>query len=158
MIYSAQPVDDGPVKIGFTDNLDVHRKQLEAHYGKPLAVLATMPGDMEREAEVHAMFAHLRLETDKGKGRPIEQFRPAAELMAFIGRPLLVGANPDAVQAMEVGRPTIINLKGSDEQAAWLESIHRKTHLSKSVIVRLALELWSKTNSHPSFPSSEDAE
>ena len=55
-------------------------------------------------------------------------------------------------------RATIINLKGSDEQAAWLESVHRKTHLAKSVIVRLALDLWADKNGHKSFPSSEDGE
>jgi hypothetical protein len=28
-----------------------------------------------------------------------EQFRPGADLLEFIGRPLLVGVNPDAVEA-----------------------------------------------------------
>jgi hypothetical protein len=60
------------------------------------------------------------------------------------------------VEATQTGRTTIINLKGSEEQAAWLEAVHRKTHLPKSVIVRLALELWATQNDHPSFPATED--
>jgi hypothetical protein len=50
-----------------------------------------MEGDREREADIHGRFAHLRL------GRT-EQFRPGADLMAFIGRPLLVNPDPDAVE------------------------------------------------------------
>ena len=53
-------------------------------------------------------------------------------------------------------RITIINLKGSQEQADWLEAVHHKTHIAKSVIVRLALSLWAERNGHPPFPSSED--
>jgi hypothetical protein len=53
-------------------------------------------------------------------------------------------------------RITIINLKGSQEQADWLEAVHRKTHLSKSVIVRLAISLWAEHNGHPPFPTSGD--
>lgn len=53
-------------------------------------------------------------------------------------------------------RTTIINLKGTEEQAVWLQTIHRKTHISKSVIMRLALDLWAKQNGHPPFPKSED--
>jgi hypothetical protein len=53
-------------------------------------------------------------------------------------------------------RTTIINLKGSEAQAEWLEAVHRKTHIAKSVIVRLALTLWAEKNGHPFFPSSED--
>lgn len=94
MIYFMQAVDGGPVKIGFTDDLPTRHYQLERNYGRPLAILATMEGGREREAEIHARFAHLRL----GKK---EQFRPGVDLMQFIGRPLLVGANPDAVELME---------------------------------------------------------
>lgn len=53
-------------------------------------------------------------------------------------------------------RVTIINLKGSQEQADWLDAVHRKTYIPKSVIVRLALAQWAERNGHPAFPSSED--
>jgi hypothetical protein len=61
-------------------------------YGAELALLARMEGDRTTEAEIHGRFSHLRL------GRT-EQFRPGADLMAFIGRPPLVNPDPDAVEA-----------------------------------------------------------
>lgn len=100
MIYFMQPITGGPVKIGCSQDVDARHRQLERHYGVPLAVLATMEGDEAKEKELHDRFAHLRLCGPGKRGRHIEQFRPAAELMAFIGRPLLVGANPDAVEAV----------------------------------------------------------
>jgi len=57
-----------------------------------------------------------------------------------------------------VARSTIINLKGSTEQVDWLESVHRKTHLPKAVIVRLALSEWAAAHGHPTFPMSEDVD
>jgi hypothetical protein len=93
VIYFAQSLDGGAVKIGFSDDVDARRQQLELHYGCPLALLATMEGGREQETAIHRRFRSLRF------GRT-EQFRPTSELMAFIGRPLLVGPNPDAVEAM----------------------------------------------------------
>ncbi len=98
MIYFMQPVGGGPVKIGFSDDVDKRREQLERHYGRPLALLATMPGDMGIEYEIHRRFSHLRF------GRT-EQFRPASDLMAFIGRPLLVDPNPETVESMVPAGP-----------------------------------------------------
>jgi hypothetical protein len=43
LIYVAQPVGGGVLKIGTTENLAVRLAQLEAHYGQPLALLATLP-------------------------------------------------------------------------------------------------------------------
>jgi hypothetical protein len=91
LIYFAQ-TPTGSIKIGCTENLDVRLDQLRAHYGAELALLATMPGDRSTEAEIHGRFAHLRF------GRS-EQFKPARELMEFIGKPLLVGADPEMVEA-----------------------------------------------------------
>lgn len=93
MIYFIQSTDGGPIKIGFTDCLERRLIELEANYGKPLAIMATMEGGREKEAEIHAQFSHLRL------GRT-EQFRPAPDLMAFISLPFLVCADPDAVEVM----------------------------------------------------------
>jgi hypothetical protein len=92
MIYYAQ-LPTGDIKIGCSADVETRLDQLEGHYGAELALLATMEGDRSTEAEIHARFAHLRL------GRT-EQFRPGADLMEFIGKPLLVGANPDAVEAI----------------------------------------------------------
>lgn len=55
-------------------------------------------------------------------------------------------------------RITIISLKGTSAQADWLEEAHRKTHIAKSVIVRLALDLWGKERGLPPFPVAGDDE
>jgi hypothetical protein len=117
MIYFLQSPDGGPVKIGHTVNLDVRRQQLESYYRQPLALLATREGGRAEERAIHERFAEHRL------GRT-EQFRPVAEIMAFIGRPLLVGADPDAVEAM-VGlesrvRSAITNIRSTPEWKEWL--------------------------------------
>jgi hypothetical protein len=92
VIYFMQPTDGGPVKIGTTDDLVRRHKQLEAKYECPLEVLATIRGGRAQEAEIHARFAHLRLPRT-------ELFRPEPELMEFISRPILVGANVEMVEA-----------------------------------------------------------
>ena len=61
-----------------------------------------------------------------------------------------------AAEPIPTPRTTIINLKGTEAQAEWLEGVHRKTHIAKSVIMRLALSEWAERHSHPAFPSSED--
>ena len=66
-------------------------------------------------------------------------------------------AESQASQPESLGRITIINLKGSADQAAWLEAAHRKTHISKSVIVRLALSEWAERNGHAPFPMEDGA-
>jgi hypothetical protein len=49
-------------------------------------------------------------------------------------------------------RTVIVHLKGSPEYAEWLESIHRKTHIPRTTIMRLALAEWAKANGHPAPP------
>lgn len=94
MIYFVQPVDGGPIKIGTTINLESRIRSLERHYGRKLAVLATMDGSYDEEKAIHDRFSHLRF------GRT-ELFRPAFDLLEFIGRPLLACANPDTVEAIK---------------------------------------------------------
>lgn len=92
-IYFAQVDRDGPIKIGCSINVDARLKNLESQYGKPLTLLKIMPGGRDEERAIHERFAEHRI------GRT-EQFRPVAEIMEFIGLPLLVGPNPDAVEAI----------------------------------------------------------
>jgi hypothetical protein len=47
VIYFMQPTDGGPVKIGCSDDVERRHEELEAFYGQPLALLATMPGDSQ---------------------------------------------------------------------------------------------------------------
>lgn len=145
MIYALQPTDGGPVKIGFSADVDTRRAQLESHYGKRLALLATMPGGREEEAEIHARFSHLRL------GRT-EQFRPAADLMAFLGRPLLVDANPDAVEAMESPEVVILSIKCRREWREWAMSIARAERASLATLIDQLLAERARERELPDPP------
>lgn len=49
-------------------------------------------------------------------------------------------------------RIAVIHLKGTPEYAEWLEAIHRKTHIPKAVIVRLAVAEWAERNGHKPPP------
>lgn len=129
MIYFVQAVDGGPVKIGYSADVDARRVQLESHYGKRLALLKTLPGDKEREREIHQQFSHLRL------GRT-EQFLPVSELMEFIAKPLLATASPDAVAVMTTtAKPVRLDLSPADHER--LERQARKRGLSMASFVRM---------------------
>jgi Meiotically Up-regulated Gene 113 (MUG113) protein len=147
LIYFMQPVDGGPIKIGFSDNVEVRHRQLEAHYGKPLAILATMPGDPTVEAKVHERFAHLRLGEQGKRGRQPEQFRPAPDLMEFIGRPLLVCTNPDAVEAMESAdsRAIVVSMKGTVEFRDWLNELAEYDRSTAVQVIEKCAVLYAKT-------------
>jgi hypothetical protein len=96
VIYFLQSTDGGPVKIGTTEDVEARRRQLESHYGKPLALLATLPGGRDEEAEIHERFGYLRLGYP-GRSEPFPvQFRSDPELMAFLGRPLAPAEAPPA--------------------------------------------------------------
>jgi hypothetical protein len=49
-------------------------------------------------------------------------------------------------------RVVIVHLKGSPRYAAFMEAVHRKTHIPKASMVRLALEAWFKQNGHGEPP------
>lgn len=140
MIYFAQPLTGGPIKIGCSDDVPRRLKQLEAHYGQPLALLAEMTGNFDDERAVHARFAHLRL------GRT-EQFRPAADLLAFIGRPLLVGPNPETVEAIDprpVERSHVLHVKGCLAWKLWLESLADYARVAMPTLVDHALVEYAR--------------
>jgi hypothetical protein len=146
VIYFMQDVNGGPIKIGFSDDIDARRKQLEFSYGRPLAILATMPGGREEEAEIHARFSHLRL------GRK-EQFRPAADLLNFINRPLLVDPNPEAVEAMEDSRkPMVVQMRGSEEWKAWIEGLAEKEGFTVAMLLERTARKWAKEIGYPDPP------
>jgi hypothetical protein len=128
----------GSIKIGYTGNtVKVRLDQLEYGYGFELSLLATMPGDPEREREIHDQFASLRL------GRT-EQFRPGPDLMAFIGQPPVTDIDPDAVLATP--RPTRRTpIRVSDEPAVAPWDVVEfgaavAAHEPNDVVVRRGLE------------------
>lgn len=138
MVYFLQSIDGGPVKIGFSTDVDRRREQLEAIYGTPLAVLATLDGGRDEEQALHARFSHLRL------GRT-EQFRPDAELMAFIGRPLLVDQNSESVDAMpSKAKPMVLQVRGSDEFKAWFDELARFDGLSSASLFSRAMKMYAR--------------
>ncbi len=49
-------------------------------------------------------------------------------------------------------RPVIIHLKGTAEYAAWLDELHRKTHIAKATLFRLAMEEWAEKHGHAKPP------
>jgi hypothetical protein len=49
-------------------------------------------------------------------------------------------------------RETIINLKGSKRYAAWLDEVHRSTHIPKVQLFRLAIAEWAQGHGHPVPP------
>lgn len=74
MTYFVREMPDGPVKIGFTNDVARRFAALRTSSARPLALLAVLSGNHERE--MHARFASWRI-----RG---EWFAPAPELVAFI--------------------------------------------------------------------------
>lgn len=77
---------------------------------------------------------------------------------ALMARPKGRPKQPAKAEAAGDARVTIINLKGTQDQADWLDAIHRKTFIPKTTIVRLALAAWAEQNGHPPFPGAEGEE
>jgi hypothetical protein len=68
-----------------------------------------------------------------------------------MGRPRKRPGEPSAVPGKD-DRANVIVLKGSPQYVEWFDSLHRKTHIPKSTIVRLALAEWAKKQGHPAPP------
>lgn len=49
-------------------------------------------------------------------------------------------------------RVVIVHLKGSPAYAAWLDQVHKQTHIAKATLIRLALSEWARNNGHPVPP------
>jgi hypothetical protein len=131
VIYFAQ-LTTGAIKIGCSIDGETRIQKLECHYKQPVALLSTMAGDRGTEREIHQRFAHL------GFGRS-EQFRPGADLMGFISKPLLVSANPETVESIPgmSGTPLCLNVLISDYER--LERCARARGLTKASYARQAV-------------------
>jgi len=145
MIYFMQPVGGGPVKIGYSANVEQRRKQLELKYKTPLAVLAVMPGDEKEEREIHEKFAHLRFERT-------EQFQPAIDIFAFINRPLLVCANPEAIEAMPDMQKPLISIRCRAGFRAWVLSVAAERRITPSQLIEFALMRFAESEKIPLPP------
>lgn len=145
MIYFVQPIDGGPVKIGYSANVPVRVRQLELHYNCPLAVLAVIDGDLEDEAELHERFGHLRF------GRT-EQFQPAVDLMAFIGKPLFASAVPVVEMEPRETDRTIITMRCTGAFKSHLDGIATKEQRLSSVVIERALRDYTEKHGYEQFP------
>lgn len=75
-VYFVQAGENGPVKIGWSQDVARRMAELQTANANRLTLIGFLRGRMEREAATHALFAHLRLEG--------EWFRDTPELRAFI--------------------------------------------------------------------------
>lgn len=74
------------IKIGHTaTSSGAKMSDLRCRYGMPVTLLATMPGDLKTEAEIHLRFDHLRMpEGRQGIRKGLEWFYPTDELRKFV--------------------------------------------------------------------------
>lgn len=76
MIYFIQEGDDGPVKIGFSNNPGRRLQQLKTSTSKPLKLLAVIEGDAGKERELHAAFQEHHISR--------EWFKPVTDIFLYI--------------------------------------------------------------------------
>lgn len=76
VVYFVQSGDDGPIKIGWTQDVERRIAELQTANAHKLKLLGTVAGTMEKEAAMHARFQHLRMEA--------EWFRNSPEIQAFL--------------------------------------------------------------------------
>ena len=76
LVYFVEAGVGGPIKIGWTQDIDRRIAELQTANAHKLTLLGTVPGTMDREAALHARFSHLRLEA--------EWFRNSEEIHEFL--------------------------------------------------------------------------
>lgn len=62
------------------------------------------------------------------------------------------GPGRPPLPAKDAARETVIHMKGSPEYVQWLDDAHKKTHIPKVQIFRLALQVWATKNGLESPP------
>jgi hypothetical protein len=60
-IYFAQLGDDGPIKVGVSDNVPARIRHLGKEWKIPIKLLAEVEGDVQDERAIHAYLARSRL-------------------------------------------------------------------------------------------------
>ena len=76
VVYFVQSGEDGPIKIGWTQDIERRIAELQTANAHPLKLLGEVPGTMRDETAMHARFSHLRMEA--------EWFRNALEIQTFL--------------------------------------------------------------------------
>jgi len=68
----------------------------------------------------------------------------------LVGRPKRGTPEPPPEERGE--RESVIHMKGSPEYVDWLDLAHKRTHIPKVQIFRLAVADWAKKNGLPAPP------
>lgn len=145
MIYFMQPVGGGPIKIGYSKDVQFRKEQLESDYREELVLLATLEGDREQERQWHNRFSHLRI------GRT-EQFRPGEDLLNAIGLMATSVSENQVIQPMSP-RNLVMSMKGSSEFREWLNELAEFDRSSPCQIVEKGMILYAKQiGFNPSAP------
>ena len=76
LVYFVEAGIGGPIKIGWTQNLNRRVAELQTANAEKLHVLGTVAGTLDDEFTFHARFAHLRLEA--------EWFENSSEILDFL--------------------------------------------------------------------------
>jgi hypothetical protein len=77
-VYFIQEGDEGPIKIGFSRNVQERIKALQTGHAQPLRLLHAMRGTLDDEQRLHRRFARLRIQN--------EWFAPAPELLDWLAQ------------------------------------------------------------------------
>lgn len=119
-VYFIKAGDDGPVKIGWSENPDMRLAQLQSAHHETLSVLAKFPGGRDVEAEVHQQLHDLRLRGEWFRDEPA--LRQAIVHLQTRGllRPLglPVGARAAHLTHMREGWETVVREARSEDEAA----------------------------------------
>jgi hypothetical protein len=135
MVYFAQ-LESGAIKIGTTEDLEQRLDTLASLYSHRLALLATMPGSFQEEAEIHRRFDHLRFPGT-------EQFRPGPDLMEFIGKPLLIAANPEMVEATSA-MVSVRPVHMTEAYAEWIDQFASAERMGVATLIDRAVAAYAK--------------
>lgn len=90
MIYVAR-LDDGSLKVGFTDNLLGKFSQVCAQVGQSVTFVAVAPGDVAAETEAHRALRPYRVDARRRGTR--ETYLDCAEVRAWLDALLAVRIN-----------------------------------------------------------------
>jgi hypothetical protein len=70
----------------------------------------------------------------------------------MMGRPKKTAQRKPPLHEDEGKRETVIHMKGSAGYTAWLDDVHRKTHIPKVQIFRIAVAEWAERHGHTAPP------
>lgn len=138
MIYFAQGIDGGPVKIGMSGDPARRLAQLSRAMGRELRLLGVMDGGRGTECALIARFLHLRVRADRAippEAAETEWFEPGEDLIGFIRD-----------QASVCPRPfRTIGVRASAQWADWLGRAAGHCLLDVAEMIDAALTRHART-------------